>query len=165
MRKSRLGTSLAVLFGVVLAGVIIGQFNTGGRIYNVRQLKAIFAHNAMAWNGRVIRVRGLVSPQAYLPNCPIGRTCPQWANLFDPPIRLGYVPAPAMSLAPDPVPWLITLRGLPVIGRIIPGPQQVDWRHPATYVVQIVVRHCRPTTCIYARLVNSQAWYAGRPMQ
>jgi hypothetical protein len=68
-------------------------------------------------------------------------------------------PAPWIR-PPHPAPWLAFLRRLPLLRRVLPGPQQGRWGVYTVYRVQILPPHrsrCAPTPCGDALLLDRGA--------
>lgn len=140
------------MIGMVLAGVVLDQYRTMGKVYTVRQITTALAHNPADWNGRTVHVRGRA--YGWLSDC-CGSAPARLLNIDTPGAK-----APFLSLVAAPIPPLMAIRSLPLIGHLIPGPQHLRWSQPATYLVQLVAQRCRPTPCTntYARLVDAAPW-------
>jgi hypothetical protein len=127
------------LSGLVLAGglaLVVSTVSTGvgalGPVYTVSELQAGLADNPHAWLGHTVLLRGV----ALVPACPPNASCVvAWPALVDaeaPPPR-SYLP---LSMGPAN-PLLALLRRLPLVGRLVPGPQVLRWGRPARYRVQV----------------------------
>jgi hypothetical protein len=129
----------AALAGLVLAGglaLVVSTVFTGvgavAPVYTVSELRAGLADNRHAWLGHTVLVRGV----ALGPACPPNASCVlAWPALVDadatgPGSSLPLSMGPANSL-------LALLRRLPLVGRLVPGPQRLRWGRPAVYRVQV----------------------------
>jgi hypothetical protein len=151
------------LAALVLAGglaLVVATSSKGafalGPVYTVAQLRAGLADNPRAWIGRTLLVRGVAIGPIGL-SCPPNASCPlAWPALIDagagngptlplvavsvgrvlriPSVSVGRVLP--LSLGPaDPL--LALLRRLPLVGRLVPGPQVLRWGKPTIYRVQV----------------------------
>ena len=129
----------AALAGLVLTGglaLVVSTVSTGvgalGPVYTVSELRTGLADNPHAWLGHTVLVRGV----ALGPTCPPNASCVfAWPVLVDadatgPDSSLLLSMGPANSL-------LALLRRLPLLGRLMPGPQLLRWGRPAVYRVQV----------------------------
>jgi hypothetical protein len=130
----------AALAGLVLAGglaLVVSTLSTGvgafAPVYRVSELRAGLADNPHAWLGHTMLVRGVALGLA----CPPQASCVvfAWPTLVDadatgPGRSLPLSMGPASSL-------LALLRRLPLVGRLVPGPQLLRWGRPAVYRVQV----------------------------
>jgi hypothetical protein len=102
----------------------------------VSELQAGLADNPHAWLGHTVLVRGVALRLGLGLSCPSNASCPvAWPALVDadaPPLR-SFLP---LSMGPAN-PLLALLRRLPLVGRLVPGPQLLRWGRPASYRVQV----------------------------
>jgi hypothetical protein len=127
----------AALAGLVLAGglvLVVSTVSTGAfaPIYTVSELRAGVATNPHAWLEHTVLVRGL----ALGPACPPNASCVfAWPALVDPDAT---GPGSSLLLSMGPANSLLALlRRLPLVGRLVPGPQLLRWGRPAVYRVQV----------------------------
>src|SRR5438067_1812515 len=143
------------LLGIVLAtGLAFVVFNRPGaaeRVYTVAQVHAAMAHDPQAWVGRTILVRGTavgLLPSSCLPAvwCSVGLVQP------GAPDRSSFVP-----LVPKPAdPLVAFVRGVALVGHVVPPPQRLHWGTPAIYRVQIhAVSSCAGSSCFDALLLDA----------
>jgi hypothetical protein len=107
----------------------------GGTVYSVAQLEARLGHQPEKWLGQAVRLRAIAEP------------CLMWGDPSSGMHCLGSQPvlvdradslAAALPLAWRPQgPLLAVLRGMPLVGELVPAPRVVDWEAPATYRVQL----------------------------
>jgi hypothetical protein len=127
------------LAGLVLAGglaLVVSTVSPGvgafAPVYTVSELRAGLTDNPRAWLGHTMLVRGV----ALGPACPPNASCVfAWPALVDvdatgPGSSVPLSMGPANSL-------LALLRRLPLVGRLVPGPQLLRWGRPAVYRVQV----------------------------
>jgi hypothetical protein len=152
---------LAVLCGLALAAgltavTVHGRLDSSP-VYSVAQVQARLARHADAWNGRTIRVRGVVSGCPYRFPGP----CASWQpELRDPAPRsseadagLLLVPIPARANA-----LTALLRRIPWVRALMRSPQVVQWGVAATYQVQLQVMagsHCGGGPCYTVLLLDA----------
>jgi len=125
--------------GLVLAGglaLVVSTVSTGGGalapVYTVSELRAGLADNPHAWLGHTTLVRGV----ALGPACPPNASCVfAWPALVD---ADAAGPGSSLLLSMGPANSLLALlRRLPLVGRLVPGPQLLRWGRPAVYRVQV----------------------------
>jgi hypothetical protein len=132
-----------------------------GTVYSVAAVEAKLAQDPGSWLGRTIQVRGEIVPCMF-PSSAGGGSC---AELTSDSGRLEGHPKPEMPTAIalevvrgglDPVRRV--LRGIPLLERLVPSPQEPQWGVIATYTVRLVVipdGMCGVGTCAGARLLDS----------
>ena len=103
-----------------------------GPVYTVAELRAGLADNPHVWLGHSVLVRGVV----------LGLSCPPNASCaFALPVLIdadATGPGNYLPLSVGPAnPLLALLRRLPLVGRLMPGPQLLRWGRPAIYRVQV----------------------------
>ena len=127
------------LAGLALAGglaLVVSTVSTGvgafGPVYTVSALRARLADHPHTWLGHTVLVRGV----ALAPPCPPTASCAfAWPALVD---ADAAGPGSYLPLSMGPAnPLLAQLRRLPLVGRLVPGPQLLEWGRPAIYRVQI----------------------------
>jgi hypothetical protein len=129
----------AALAGLVLVGglaLVVSRVSTGvgafGPVYTVSELRAGLATNPHAWLGHTMLVRGV----ALGPACPPHASCVfAWPALVGADAtRLGN----SLVLSMGPANSLLALlRRLPLVRRLVPGPQLLRWGRPAVYRVRV----------------------------
>jgi hypothetical protein len=132
-----------------------------GSVYGVAAVAANLAQDPRSWLGRTIQVRGELVSCMFSPSAR-GGSC---AELTSDSVRLEGYSKPEMPTAValevvrgglDPVRRI--LRGMPLVGRLVPLPQEPRWGVVATYAVRLVaIPHgmCGVGTCAGARLLDS----------
>jgi hypothetical protein len=129
----------AALAGLVLAGglaLVVSTVSTGAGafapIYTVSELRAGLADNPHAWLEQTVLVRGV----ALGPACPPNASCVfAWPALVD---ADATGPGSSLLLSMGPANSLLALlRRLPLVGRVVPGPQLLRWGRPAVYRVRV----------------------------
>lgn len=143
---------LAVL-GLLLAGGLAAAVGaTQDPVYTIPQVLAGLSRDPAAWSGRTALVQG--AALELVPGCPRGQWCP--TGLYNPGTPR---PGPILLLEPAPPSLLVQqLRALPLVQAVVPAPQRLRWRTPATYRLLFhVVPHtsCDAKPCINALLVDS----------
>lgn len=113
--KKRVAAVIVALILAACAGVAMRALADGGPIYSVPQIDAALRRDPASLVGRVVRVRGIVG------FCPVRAGCPPnvppvlnarlGTPSLDPPLQLDYGPDTML---------LSTLRGLPVLGALVP---------------------------------------------
>jgi len=125
------------LSGLVLVGGLalgVSTVSTGGGafapVYTVSELRAGLAENPRAWLGHTMLVRGV----ALGPACPPNASCVfAWPALVD---ADATGPGSSVPLSMGPANSLLALlRRLPLLGRLVPGPQLLRWGRPANIVL------------------------------
>jgi hypothetical protein len=150
------GVGLGLVAGVLF--VVIHGITSIGRVYPVAQVQAGLDRNPRLWVGRTVLVYGVVI------GCPPGYPClitP--AGTVENALGLASsssVPlAQALHLDWEPQdPWLMALRQVPLLGRLVPAPQALCMEGPADYRVRLVsVKPCGipSSLCIHARLLDA----------
>ena len=115
MKRLKLGIAVLLIAGSA-GGIAVRNLVDAGPIYSVSQLDAVLRSNPAALLGHVVLVRGIVG------FCPVRAGCPPNIPPIiseklgqpspDPPLQLDY--GPDQSL-------LASLRGLPVLGALVPS--------------------------------------------
>jgi hypothetical protein len=127
----------AALASLVLAGglaLVVSTVSTGAfaPVYTVSELRAGLATNPHVWLGHTVLVRGV----ALGPVCPPNASCVfAWPTLVDADAT-GSGSSLLLSMGPANS-LLALLRRLPLVGRLVPGPQLLRWGRPAVYRVQV----------------------------
>jgi hypothetical protein len=125
----------------------------GTPVHDVADMQRRIAQDPAEWIGRTLLVRGrIVSDRTWGPPDSIVTHM----DLFD----VHPVPdAPGLPLA-----WgsddnlVVSLRGIPLLGRLAPPPQAVHWGTPATYRIRLQslpVAFCTAAPCIEAILLDA----------
>jgi hypothetical protein len=138
-----------VLLGLLLAGLaiaILGRHEDQGPVYSVAQVQARLERQPDRWLGLPVRLRAVAEP------------CPMWGSasmgmhcLSSQPVLVDQANSLADSL---PLTWrqqsslLAFLRGIPLVGELLPAPRMANWAAPATYRVQF--RAAPATSCGYS---------------
>jgi hypothetical protein len=131
------------LAGLMLAGglaLVVSTVSTDvgafGPVYTVSELRARLADNPRAWLGHTVLVRGVALGLGLGLSCPSNASCAvAWPALVDADVAGpgSYLP---LSMGPAN-PLLALLRRLPLVERLVPGPQLLRWGRPAIYRVQV----------------------------
>jgi hypothetical protein len=125
---------LAALLGVGLC--LAARAGASGPVYGVATLRAQLAREGSAWLGRTVRVRAALDPCGGT-SLPGGRPCPTFAPaLVDSAGGSTAGPLP-LQLGPAPQP-LALFRRIPLLDRLLPGPQALHWGEVAVYQVRLV---------------------------
>ncbi len=136
-----LATALTVLLLFVVETRILA---VPGTVYTVAQAHAGMIRQPQLWVGRTVLVRAHAFP--------LGTSCPPinpWCTnvvLVDGASLLANTPT-LVAMAADaarPDPLVSQLRRVPLVDRLIPQPQQVDWSHVATYRVHLSAQSFSP---------------------
>jgi hypothetical protein len=148
---------LVALLALALATGGAGLIGTRPRalvpVYSLAEVRAHLARDPGAWVGRIVEVRGravgahCLWPAAAPDACPD----PQPSSLVDPS---GALPLTAGAAAP----LLAAVRRVPLLWRVLPAPQVVDWAAPATYRVQLLAApaaDCGHPPCFRALLLDA----------
>jgi hypothetical protein len=121
--------SLALSGGLT---ALVNQLHPGP-VYSVAAVRAHLVHDAAAWVGRPVLVRGILSGCLHLV-CP-GRE-PYWPpSLMDANQPWAVDPLPVAGEGPDTLRAFV--RRVPVFGRLVPPPQVVHWERAAIYRVRL----------------------------
>jgi hypothetical protein len=148
-RPLRLLAVLAIALPVVGSSVEVSRVRSAGRLYTVGALWRLLTTNPRPLVGHTVRVQGIVDPHVIItmPGLP-GLASP----LSDPngssTMLMGYA-------GPDPL--LSTLRRVPVLGTLVPPPQQILSDHPAVYRMRLeaLPRPCLVDPCVLPFLVDA----------
>jgi hypothetical protein len=134
----------AVVVGLVLLGSLqlwtpgvvrsVRSLATSGPVYTVAALRAHLAHDPHGWVGRPLWVQGLVVSSVRIHSPDVGSIVLAQPHLID-PVRTA-VTLPLLRAGADPL-WR-RLRRLPLLARLLPSPQRVQWGTLARY--RIVLR-------------------------
>jgi hypothetical protein len=134
-------SGLIVAFVLTLAALMIVRAADASGAYSVAAVRAHLRDRPDQWVGRTVQLRAL------LLGCPplAMTTGPHF--MCSPTFWQPELADPAGPGARDPLPvtWggpelrLGWLRGLPLVGKLMPGPQTVRWGVPATYKVRLTV--------------------------
>ena len=144
---------VASISGAGLVGALVltvgdtGGPRGQGPVYTVAQVEAELAGQPERWLGRTVRLRAIADP------------CPMWGSpsmglhcLNAQPVLVDQEGSRADSL---PLTWrqqgalLASLRGVPLLGKLVPAPQVLGWEARATYRVRL--RAAPATNCGYLR--------------
>jgi hypothetical protein len=152
---------LAVLLGLALVtGLAVAASShrvQAGPVYSVAAVRAHLDRDPRTWVGRVVLVRALAEP------------CPWWGALSRPRHCAGQQlvlvgtpaepPAPPLPLVPlAPRPLRSFVRGLPILGDVLPRPRPVSWSAPARFRVRLLVSPaatCSAAPCYEALLLDA----------
>jgi hypothetical protein len=162
---------ITALIGLALAVGLVVTIVAGGvatePVYTIAQVRAGLAHHPAAWVGRSVLVWARVMadlplagvvPPGTIPGLHL-QLEPAWPHMS--PVLWVRPQSPAPWIRPPhPAPWLAFLRRLPLLRRVLPGPQQGRWGVYTVYRVQILPPHrsrCAPTPCGDALLLDRGA--------
>ncbi len=139
MKRLMIGIAVLLIAGAG-GGIAMRQLVDAGPIYSVSQLDAVLRSHPAAVIGHVVLVRGAVG------FCPIRIGCPPNIPPImserlgqpspDPPLQLGY--GPDQSL-------LASLRGLPVLGALIPPRPPLEDGYQG--IVRVRIEPVSPAAC------------------
>jgi hypothetical protein len=131
LRIGRLVGILVIGAGCTLAAVRLAD---QGPVYSVAVVRAHLEHNPRAWVGRVVRVQGVVATLGcQIWPSPEGTVCLAWGQGLASP--RGTAILPLTEEAPNRL--LTLLRGVPVLGALVPASEALHWGAMATYRVQL----------------------------
>jgi hypothetical protein len=150
----------AQLLAVALLAVMLGTcsaalLGTGCRdrvpMLTLAEIHTHLIRNPRAWVGRIIMVRGRAMSAHCLWPAPEATSCP------DPEPSSIVDPSGALPLAVDAAqPLLAGMRRLPLLGRMLPSPQPVQWGAVGTYRVRLEpapAASCAASPCYAAVLL------------
>jgi hypothetical protein len=146
---------LALMLGMGSAAEIGIDRRTPGRVHTVAEVRASLERQPAAWLGRTVQVRGMVLSSGCLA-WDAGGSAPcrdRSAYLLD---RDGASVLQVAGWESDPL--LAALRRLPLVGRLVPGPQVVHWGALATYRARLVAAAaamCDVAPCYVALLLDA----------
>jgi hypothetical protein len=146
---------MVLLIGLAVAA--LSRHLEQAPVYRVDAVVALLARNPGAWVGKTVWVRGVAL--ACMPS-------PNVANIlycYRQPLELRD---PGLGGASDALPlawgahpsWLAFLRGVPVLGALLPAPQAPHWGVDATYRVQfraVPPDSCTSIPCFQAQLLDA----------
>lgn len=132
--------------GVALAAAVlfIGAthiFAPPDTVYTVTQVRTGMVHRPRLWLGRTVLVRALASPLGT--SCP--PSIPSCTNVVladSNPILANTPTLVAIAARPDQLRSM--LRRVPLVDRMIPDPQQVDWGEFRTYRIYLSAQSFTP---------------------
>ena len=151
---------VVVMLALSMAMSLILQVADASRVYTVGEVRAQLLERPGHWLGRTVRLH------ATLVGCPPSG---DWGPTSCPPTF--WQPALADPTGPGadnplPVIWgepgqrLTLLRGLPLVGKLLPRPQVVRWGAQATYNVRLTMAAaqtlCGRVICYEGVLVDSR---------
>jgi hypothetical protein len=162
----RLGLALPLVAGIVLLLLVLGTVailqvadqTGGGPVYTVAALRAHLAHDPAAWLDRPLRVRAMASVCPAWDEAAHGSPCQTWVPaLSDPSVTDGAEALPVVATPASPL--VAFLRRLPLIGSVLPAPQQPRWDSLGTYQIQLHAVACdlkaQQSCYYYARLPDA----------
>ena len=132
-----------------------------GPVYSVAAVDAHLAQNPGPWLGRTIQVRGEIVPCMAVPSAG-GGPCAALTSgsgsfgQFGQPLTSTVYPLPITHAGLDPMRSIV--RRIPLLGRLAPAPQELQWGVVATYQVQLAFvpnSMCGVGACAEARLLDS----------
>jgi hypothetical protein len=138
---------LLALLGLVLTtslsvAIIFAIRGADGPVYTVAALDALLTNHPTAWINQTVRVRARPAACLLRMDAP-GSPCREWQ-----PILVDATPgqrANALPLAWSNASRLVVfLRRLPLLGSIVPAPQQLRWSALAIYRVRVQAKMCGP---------------------
>jgi hypothetical protein len=156
----RLRCRLVALPGLVLlVGLVVAALSRHleqAPVYRVDAVVSLLARNPGAWVGKTVWVRGVAL--ACLPSGGPARVLhcqgrPQ--EIRDP--GPGASDSLPLAWGTQP-PWLAFLRGVPVLGTLLPAAQAPHWGADATYHVQfrtVPADSCTALPCFQAQLLDA----------
>jgi hypothetical protein len=156
---------VAAIYGLVLIACLgigaIGIAESSDHVYGVLDAQRLTDQPVSAWGRRPILVRGrlvLCQPIAMEGDRPcailVPDTCP--ATGLDCPLPAGRFAIPLLPAGSNPL--LARLRAVPLLGSLLPGPQEQLWGKVATYRVQMDLvpeSLCGTRPCVEAQLVDA----------
>jgi hypothetical protein len=139
---------LVVVIGIVIGVVGHAQVRPAGHVYSYPALVALLRRHPGAWLDRTILVRAQAEDTSHQPGPAM--------RLADPTGTL----APLALRAGPENPFLSLTRRIPVVGRLLPAPQQLNLDQPAVYHIRLERGHgwdClfMPTPCYAAVLLGA----------
>lgn len=150
---------LATVSGLILAICCVIAavcMEDHGPVYSVAELRAQLAHDPRGWVGRTVRVRGRATACAIRIDRGYFRCMPRQPRLDDP--STDATTEPLLLAWADPGPVLTAMRRVPLLGNLLPAPQQVDWGAVVTYRVQLRTAtrgSCGGTACYEALVLDA----------
>jgi hypothetical protein len=151
---------LRALTGLVLiAGFVVGAHTSWpghDPMYTVAQVQAGLARHPGSWVGHTVRVRGRATACSIELEHGHFHCLPRQPHLDDP--DAGSWIEPLLLVWKDPNPALTIMRRVPLLGSLLPAPQELDWGTVATYRVQLraVTRGpCSAATCYEALVLDA----------
>jgi hypothetical protein len=147
-RRLLLLAVLAIALPVIGSSLEVPRMRSDGRLYTVGALWRLLTTNPRSLVGHTVRVQGIVDTHVIItmPGLP-GPASP----LSDPngsSMLMGYA-------GPDPL--LSALRRVPVLGTLVPPPQQILSDHPAVYRIRLeaLPRPCLVDPCVLPLLIDA----------
>jgi hypothetical protein len=156
---TRLVALLMIVSGLMLAigcARAVVRMADQGPVYSVAELRAHLAHDPGAWARRTVLVRGRATACAIRLEQGHFHCTPRQPRLDDPDGAAMTEPLPLSWAGPNPA--LTVMRGIPLLGSLLPGPQELDWDVVATYRVQlraVANRRCGATACYEALVLDA----------
>jgi hypothetical protein len=151
-----LGGLLGLLLAGGLAAVACRRPLDTGPVYSVAQVQAGLADHPQAWVGRTVHLRAIAEP------------CPLWGTpegglhcASAQPVLVDQTASLTASLAltwRPQGPLLALLRGVPLLGDLVPAPRVPAWMAAATYHVQlrgVPAPRCGYSPCFQALLLDA----------
>ena len=167
MSRHRFPLPAALVMAVlILVALAVAQFLVAlqsnpatSRIYTVAQILAATSRNPREWDGKVVRVRGMIQPGLVL----LGGDS-RLLNAAPAAPAPNYVPL-ADNLATSTVLWVTGhrddgltawLRRLPVAGGVLPSPRPAEMNTLTTYRVQLHSdsARCPSPSCVVGTLLD-----------
>jgi hypothetical protein len=137
---------LPLVLGSGITAVCITSHSNRVPLITVADVRGLLVRSPAAWLGRTVAVRGIaVTSGCQTWPYPENTSCRDWVRGLADSRRTEVLPL--AYGAPNPL--LAYLRGVPMLGSLVPPPQLLRWGVMATYRVQL--RTASAGSCAYLR--------------
>lgn len=126
-------------------------------IYSVAMARAALSRAPQLWLNRPLRLRAILASACELDIYPASNTCRSFQPaMFDADATAGATPFPVVLGRQGT--GMAFLRRLPLVSRMVPAPQLLQWGTAAVYQVQLragTSRYCHAPACYEALLLDA----------